>query len=109
MRVGTELIGLVPSLTPLRQDLSLPIEDRHAMTNLCHEDGFTLIEPQLVRLQESSPFPQVSAVSVEYLDAVVVPVADIDLIVGVNPNAVDEVELSWASPGLSPTVGNAEY
>ena len=101
MRIAAELIGLVAGLTPLRQDFPLPIENRHPMTNLRHEDGFTFIEPQLVRLKESGPFPQESAVSIEYLNSVVLSVADVDVIVGVDPNAVDEVELSRASSRLS--------
>jgi hypothetical protein len=62
----------------------------------------TVWHVEATRAVEVLPLRLVSAVTIEYLDPMVLPVRDIDPAVGVTANVVDDVELALAGSGLAP-------
>src|SRR5207249_7101929 len=77
-----------------RQDLAVSIEDADRRPQLAHVGHLLRVEVDVGRPMDIAPLGDELPARVEHLDAAVLPVADVDESLRVDPQAVGQVELA---------------
>src|SRR5579862_7433792 len=85
------------------QYFSVLIELHDAVvTAIDHPDVLVRGDEQSIRITDTGPFPEIVSIGIEDLNALVLPIADIDVAAAVYHDTVRQIELTGPGAELSP-------
>lgn len=100
--IAAEIAGAIAVFAPSANQRSIEAHDVYALMARCDVQNAVGVKNRVVGAGNVRPLGDVVAVDIEHLTAIVLPIHNVDLVIGIDRNVVGQVELTGAASVASP-------